>query len=124
MMTLAVETKITFSRHAVERYRERAFPAADLELAESRLEALATSAHLVSRPPLWHAGRASEKAELYLVIGDLVFPIVRTARIGSWMAKTCIARGGISEETRRRRNLARVQRRRSRQHSRRPSQRR
>lgn len=50
MMTVAVETKISFSRHAVERYRERAFPAADFELAESRLDALATSAHLASRP--------------------------------------------------------------------------
>lgn len=57
------------------------------------------------------------------MIGDLVFPIVRTARIGGWIAKTCIARGGISEETRGRRNLARVQRRRSRQHSRHRSQR-
>jgi len=69
-----------FSRHAVERYRERAFPAADHELAEIRLGALATSARIASSPPRWHAERAKEEAELYLLIADLVFPSPASVR--------------------------------------------
>ncbi len=126
MTTVAVETKVTFSRHAVERYRERAFPAADSRLAEARLDALATSARIASRPPPWHAARTKEEAELYLVIGDLLFPLVRAVEPGEdrWIGKTCIARGTISEGTRRRRNASRTKRRRSRRQNRRRSSRR
>lgn len=115
-MTVAVETTITFSRHAVERYCERAFPAAEPRLAEARLDALAGSARIASRPPRWFAERAHEEAELYLVIGDLVFPLARAAQdeADGWIAKTCIARGGLSEAARRRRNASRARRRRSR----------
>jgi hypothetical protein len=119
--TVAVETSVTFSRHAVERYQERAFPAADLQLAQARLDALAPSARIASRPPGWLAEREVHRSELYLVIGDLVFPLVRAGEDGEerWFAKTCIARGGISEDARRRRNAVRVQRHRSRRVSRR-----
>ena len=121
MTTVAVETKITFSHHAVERYRERAFPAADLQLARARLEALASSARVAAHPPRWCAAKAQQEAELYLVIGDLVFPLVRTGedQDHQWLAMTCIARGGISARARRRRNASRVPRRRPREENRR-----
>lgn len=126
MTTVAVATRITFSRHAVERYRERGFPAADLDLAQARLNALATSARIASTPPRWYTAKARQEAELYLVIGDLVFPLVRTAADAAdgWIAKTCVARGGISVEARRRRNALRVHRRQSRRENLRRSHRR
>jgi hypothetical protein len=88
MMTVAVETRIAFSAHAVNRYRERAYAAGDVARARAHLENLVPAARIASLPPGWFALRAKEDAELYLTIGaDLVFPLVRagedpTRRLG------------------------------------------
>jgi hypothetical protein len=121
MMTVAVETRIAFSAHAVNRYRERAYAAGDVARARAHLENLVPAARIASLPPGWFALRAKEDAELYLTIGaDLVFPLVRAGedRLDAWVAKTCIARGGMSDEARRRRNASNAMRRRSRREKR------
>jgi hypothetical protein len=113
---ITVATQITFSAHAIVRYCERAFPALDITRARTHLDALAANARIVPIPPEWLAAQALEQAELYLTIGtDLVFPLARgDDGLDPWVAKICLARGGISDKTRSRRNAHNARRRRSR----------
>jgi hypothetical protein len=51
MMTVAVETRMAFSAHAVIRYQERAYAAGDVDRARAHLETLVPTARIVSLPP-------------------------------------------------------------------------
>jgi hypothetical protein len=97
---------VELSSHARERYRERVKPALGFETAGRELFALLTLGKIVPEAPGWLAARQCTVAEAYLVIGDdLVLPLARSE--SGWVAKTCIARGGISAPARERRNRAR-----------------
>lgn len=96
---------ITLSRHAVVRFQERARPGLDILAAEEELARLVSDATVLSTPPAWlHPGT---KADLYLLIADLVLPLLRM-RCGpdAYLATTCIARGGFSQPSRRRHSAA------------------
>ncbi len=112
MMTVAVQTRIDFSTHALERYRERVGIALDLESVRARLLALAECSELTPDLPPWLASRAREESALYLLIGsDIVFPLVYSREPRTWIAKTCVARGSLSDAARHRRNTANAARR-------------
>jgi hypothetical protein len=112
MMTVAVHTRIDFSVHALERYRERVGTALDADTVRAHLLGLAGCAELAPDPPAWLAARAREEPHLYLLIGsDVVFPLIYDQHRQAWIAKTCLARGGLSDAVRRRRNSANALRR-------------
>jgi hypothetical protein len=97
--------------HAVKRFRERVRPGLAWDAAESELLRLLDFGETSTEPPAWLADRQLEQAEMYLVIGDLVFPLERSSYDDNrWLAKTCIARGGISELARARRKHHRHER--------------
>jgi hypothetical protein len=97
---------VELSSHALVRYRERVKPALAFEAASRELFALLAVGEHVCEAPSWLAAKQRTVAEAYLVIGDdLVLPLARTA--SGWIAKTCIARGGISSRARECRNRAR-----------------
>lgn len=101
---------IHLSDHSVERFRERCRPTLELGSARTELERLLPIGLITHAAPDWHRRTAKESAEAYLVIGDdYVLPLVRAHCGGRWIAKTFIARGGISEATRARRNGRRSQ---------------
>lgn len=112
MMTVAVQTRIDFSTHALERYRKRVGTALDLDIVRARLLALAGCSELTPDPPGWLAAGAREESVLYLLIGsDVAFPLVYGRDRRTWIAKTCLARGGLSDAARHRRNTANATRR-------------
>lgn len=97
--------------HAVKRFRERVRPGLAWDAAESELLRLLDLGEIAAEPPAWLADRQLETAESYLVVGDLVFPLARSSYNDSrWLAKTCLARGGISELARARRKRHRHER--------------
>lgn len=97
---------ITLTDHAVERFRERARPALDLEHAADELARLALFGDIVEEPPEWHLRTAAQYASHYLVIGDLVLPL-RPTSSGEHLAVTCLVRGLRSDVARQRRRGAR-----------------
>lgn len=107
-MTAQVETAIEFSAHARQRYRERVGPEVDDARLRQHLAEIARHGELTTHPPRWFAERARAVSALYLVIGDVMFPLVERPDGRGWLAKTCIARGGISRLARTRRNRNRV----------------
>jgi hypothetical protein len=105
MMTVAVQARIDFSTHALERYRERVGTGLDPDTVRARLLALAGCAELCPDPPGWLAARAREESILYLLIGtDIVFPLTYGRDRQTWIAKTCLAHGGLSDAVRHRRS--------------------
>ena len=87
---LAVEGTVRFSHHAVERYRERVRPALDVDGAFRELLSLVSAAaEVVSEPPQWCPWGSAACG--YLVIGDVVFPLI--ARPGVHVATTCLTKG-------------------------------
>jgi hypothetical protein len=118
-MSITIATRIEISRHAAIRCAERLWHGLDVDQACARLHAMAPHGQLVAELPPWCSGRVKETAELYLQIGeDAVLPLAR-GEDGGWIAKTCLVRGGMSEQTRERRNQRRASMRQSRAHSRR-----
>jgi hypothetical protein len=114
-MTIVLpQPAVRFSGHAVDRYINRVLQAGDRQRAEQQLTALALSGEITASPPNWFGDRAKEEADRYLVIADLVFPLVLDARGTRWLAKTCIPRGYMSDDVRRRRNIAKSRRSQSR----------
>lgn len=101
---------VILSSHAIERFRERARPALDLADAEEELARLATVAELSADPPSWHAARTAHDSDAYLVIADVVLPLVQRSD-GEYVATTCLVRGSLSEASRVRRNRHRASRR-------------
>jgi hypothetical protein len=101
------EQDLVMSKHAVERFQSRVRPTLDPDTASAELSRLAGLGELVAEPPLWFIERQRQEAPQYLVVGDLVMPlrpIGALADTDRWCAVTCIARGGISEKARHRRN--------------------
>jgi len=103
---------VEFTRHCVERFRERFCPALDLLAAEARIEQVLDYARLEPWPPSWVV--APEPAAAYLVVGDdLALPLVeRGSEV--LVARTCLPRGGITRAARERRNERRARRGRAR----------
>jgi hypothetical protein len=107
------ERDVLLSHHCVERFHERVRPALDRIAARRELEALIAHGEIADEPPEWMARTMREEAEAYLIVtDDLVLPLVHTG-LGDIVAiaKTCIARGGISEKARENRNRRRRARR-------------
>ena len=102
---------VELTRHCVERYRERFCPALDLVAAESRLEQVLDFARLEPHAPAWVVPNAKPTAA-YLIVGDdLAVPLVETGSRSSVMvAVSCLARGGIPQSARERRNARRRRR--------------
>ena len=111
-MNVQVATAIEFSAHARDRYRERVGPQLDDARLSLVLAEIARHGALTARPPRWFAERARETSALYLVIGDVVFPLLERPEGQGWIAKTSVARGGISPLARERRNRNRIAHRR------------
>lgn len=100
--------EIHLSQHAIDRFHERVRPGLDRAAAEDALAQLALLGTIESEPPEWLARRQRQRAACYLVAGDVVLPLDpyrRDPRV--LVALTCVARGGISELARQRRNEGR-----------------
>ena len=107
MDTITVE----LSRHAVERFQQRVRPALEPLEAEEELARLALVAELTSEPPDWHAVSCAQRASWYLVAADIVLPLKQHATEPHVLvATTCMARGELSEDVRRRRRARRHRR--------------
>lgn len=116
-------TSVTFSRHAAERYAERArgntlTPAQ----ASVELDRIAEHGTVEASAPPWDVDLHGH--DLWLIVGDTAFPLERGTR--TLVAVTCVTRGLIQPHARRARTLAHRQRRtrragrRRRDHDRRP----
>ena len=105
---IAVESlPVTFSAHAVERYRDRLRPALPIDQAKLELERI--SAHSVIDPdgPDWMSEERKSRNDSFLEIGDAAFPLETSWDGSSLVAKTCLVRGSLSPEARDRRNRIR-----------------
>jgi hypothetical protein len=79
--------------HAIDRFRERVRPALAWEQAEHEFRAVLSLAEETPHPPAWLAGRELQRASMYLVLGDLVMPLTRSAITpGRWLVTTCLTR--------------------------------
>jgi hypothetical protein len=97
--------RVTLSNHCVNRFHERVRPALEVLHARAQLEYLIEHGKIEKAPPDWMARTMRQKADAYLVVGtDLVLPLVAAGPLGEMVAKTCISRGGISEQARQRRS--------------------
>ena len=100
--------EIHLSQHAVDRFHERVRPGLDRTAAEDALAQLALLGTIEPEPPEWLARRQRQRAACYLVAGDVVLPLDPCRRDPTVLvALTCLARGGISELARHRRNSQR-----------------
>jgi hypothetical protein len=109
MTTRTIE--IHLSEHAVQRFHERVRPGLDRIAAEDALARLALHGTIDTEPPDWLARHQRQHAACYLVAGDVVLPLDPCRRDPAVLvALTCLARGGLSEPARQRRNLRRRRR--------------
>lgn len=105
--------QFTVTQHAVTRFHERACPSLPSHAAAAHhlAQLLTTHAVIALDQPDWladrhvHAPPQHRPADMWLLVGDLVFPIA------SRHVVTCLCRGHISTVTRRRRNEAKARRR-------------
>jgi hypothetical protein len=97
---------VTLTHHCVGRFHERFRPALDQVRARQELKQLIEHGELAAEPPDWMARTMRQETDAYLIVGnDLVLPLVAAGPVGEKLiAKTCIPRGGISEQARQRRN--------------------
>ncbi len=103
---------IMFTRHALDRYRERVQPALGYREVVDAVRRILAHGRISGEAPSWLAQRQRTSSSHYLEIGDVVFPLRGgVAANGRLVAVTCIARGGISAPARQRRK-AKNQRRR------------
>jgi len=98
--------------HAITRFVERVRPALRWSAAEEELSRLLALGEAVEQPPPWFVDRAQQQAARYVVIAnEIVVPLSASReQPGRWLALTCIARGGISDVARARRNDIRSRR--------------
>lgn len=97
--------------HAIGRFRERVRPALAWEHAEAEFRAVLALAEETSLPPAWLAELQRQRADMYLVLGDLVMPLTRSAITpGRWLVTTCLTRGGLCDVARKARNDRRQRR--------------
>lgn len=107
-MKLSVSTPITFSAHAIQRYGERIATAQITDALPGHLASLADVSKVTPTPPGWLSQTAKEHSPLYLTLGsDVVFPLAYDDARDAWVAKTCLARGGLSSASRERRRAQR-----------------
>ncbi len=104
-------SSIRFSRHAAERYAERARAGTiTTDQAGVELERIARHGTVQADPPPWVTGH--DHQDLWLIIGDVAFPIERGSVTIN--AVTCITRGLMGPRTRHARTQAHRARRRHR----------
>jgi hypothetical protein len=97
--------EIHITQHAIERFHLRVRPGLSTAAAEIELARMVAVGELVNDPPSWYADRQRRTAAAYLVVGDLVLPLEPVdGNPCALVAVTCIARGGISDAARARRN--------------------
>jgi hypothetical protein len=98
--------------HAITRFKDRVRPGLGWSAAEREFERLLRMGTAVEQPPAWLIADATQGTPRYVLIGDdIVVPLVASVeRPGDWVALTCIARGGLTEQARTRRNERRSQR--------------
>ena len=106
------ESRVVLTNHSVGRFHERFRPALDLIEARKELEQLIAFGAIADSPPEWVARTAAQEADAYLIVGeDFVLPLAASGPVGELVAKTCLARGGLSEASRERRNAHKRRRR-------------
>lgn len=105
-MNTADRQTVKFSRHAIERYRERVHPDRSQEEAAEHLERLLPFGDVGAHPPDWLRGKTRRDAAQYLTVADIAFPLLPD-EAGGWTAVSCLARGCPSEATRARRTRQR-----------------
>lgn len=117
-MKVSVSTPVAFSAHAIQRYGERIGTAQTTDAVPSHLANLAGASTITPTPPRWLTQTAKEHSPLYLTLGsDIVFPLVYDEARGALVAKTCLAKGGLSSASRERRSHTKAQRRAQRRRS-------
>src|SRR4051794_15258525 len=85
--------EIRITDHAVERFQERVRPGLSVDVAAHELARLIPLGFIYEQPPAWCAARP---CPAYLVVGDLVLPLVTCADEGVYYATTCLTRGSRS----------------------------
>lgn len=103
--------KVTLTRHAVDRYRDRVKPGLGRAVARRELEALiGLAGDSVARPP-WPLPEAyeHEAGVAWLLIADGIALVLSDKRT-HWCAISCTINSGISEHERERRNSRRRRR--------------
>lgn len=107
--------RVTFTRHALDRYVERVKPAFDTDAARVDIERLIDlCGAIVTDAPDWcgyslsamEAGldQLVDNVTAWLLLGpDIAFAVRPAERGNVWVAFTCIVRGGRSDLARRRR---------------------
>jgi hypothetical protein len=85
------QVRVRFSDHAVQRFRERVRPGLGSESAAEQISLITEHGEVTVGPPSW-ADRAT--SFLYLVVGDVCFPLDADKRDREVLvATTCIVRG-------------------------------
>lgn len=92
-------TDVEFTRHALERYRQRGFGCGDLSRATEHLMRICDNAQVLIDPPPWLVDPVISSRRAYLCIGDVVFPMYRIAE-HRYVALTCLTRGSRSKRRR------------------------
>lgn len=92
MPATCTTTEVEFTRHALERYRQRGFGCGDSGRAIEHLVRICEIAQVLIDPPPWLVDSAPGPERAYLCIGDVVFPMDRTAE-HRYVALTCLTRG-------------------------------
>jgi hypothetical protein len=105
---------VAYTRHVIDRYRERVKPALDLRKAREDLALLAQRCGQFTEIPEWldlHEDRLTGWATRWLMIGDdIAIPLQedRTMPGGQcWLAVSCLTRGGRSDLSKAKRSAAR-----------------
>lgn len=106
--------RVAFTRHVIDRYRERVKPALTLGLAAADFVLLAKGCGVIVPTLAWahtlpggEQSGLSRDTERWLMIGDDIAISLITSTRGGWLAGTCVTRGGISEITRNARSRGR-----------------
>lgn len=87
---------IGFSRHAVERYRERIRPSLECEAVKAELSRLLATALVTRERPAWLTeDEHGTAAYLLLADGEICLPLMRRAA-GELYSTTCLFRGQMA----------------------------
>lgn len=106
-MTPQLKMPIRFIPHTVENYRDRLRPGLSIKHAEIDLERVAAHAEISWRPPDWLKDNGREDVTMFLTVADATFPLTPSSNGKFLVALTCMVKGSISPQTRKRRNLRR-----------------
>jgi len=67
---------IQITAHAIERFRERVRPGLTFEAAETELARISLAGEVTERAPAWHLRTCAQVAPLYLVVADVLMPLI------------------------------------------------